>query len=249
MNRIIELLRPNRRFKRWLNMRRGALAVVAACQRNSGLWLLRTTPFSTQDAYTSSGNLEDRRRGEEIFGVQSITVTWSVFVALREIFGRLPDHPRLAAARTTIYQQRADEGGYGTVTGWRTHHILPTCRHTATALLTFLQFSDSFSPPLSYAQGRETIQWLLGSALKPDGGWPFARRADLEPGKAAEGLEPLATACAIAALCEFLRHFSDKRELDRVFAEDIDKAIASGFARLAANNERGGSRESFDSAR
>jgi hypothetical protein len=122
----------------WLEVRRGALAMMAVSQRSSALWCLRSTPAGSQEDYTKGLNPEDRKRRREIFGVESITVTWNAFVALREIFGDLPDHPSIVDAVTAIYQRRTHRGGYGCASGRRTEHIFATSRHTATALLAIL---------------------------------------------------------------------------------------------------------------
>jgi hypothetical protein len=242
-----------RRNNYWLAVRRGALAVIAASQRSSGLWFLQTTPSTAAQQFIGGNNPEDRARQQEIFGFDSITVTWTAFVALQEIFGRPLDHGRIASALTALYQRRTDDGGYGTTSGWRTHHIFATCRHTATALLAFLQFHEWFKPPLTFAQSKESILWLLDSA-RPNGGWPFARSADLDEDDSFEEFEPLSTACAIAALCEFRRRFSEQLKSESEFTQRIEKELGKGFTRLATTQNRGqwkshaSQRDVYDSA-
>jgi hypothetical protein len=242
-----------RRNKYWLAVRRGALAVIATSQRSSGLWFLQTTPSTAIQQFIGGNNPEDRGRRQEIFGFDSITVTWTAFVAFQELFGRLPDHRRIASALTALYHRRTDDGGYGTTSGWRTHHIFATCRHTATALLAFLQFHDWFRPPLTFAQFRESSLWLLNSA-QPTGGWPFARPTDLGEDDSFEEFEPLSTACAIAALCEFRRQFSEQLKSESELTQRIDKELKNGFIRLVTSQKYGqwkshaSQRDVYDSA-
>jgi hypothetical protein len=208
-------------WSRWKEIRRGALAVIAATQRSEGLWFLSTAPVS--DLFTPVSSPERNARMAQHFGTASITVTWLALKALEEIFGEPPEAERNRAIHALEDHCRSTaSGAYGTwKEGWRdARRVFESPRHSAMALIMLMQFDSWIRPQPSMEHCRSTALWLL-SEMDPSGGWR-------EEGDVDGSTRDFSTAVVIAALSLFLQHFAPALH-DSDCTKEISEAVDKSF--------------------
>jgi hypothetical protein len=213
---------------RWTSINRASLAVTALSQRNSGLWVLPTSPKELSLTFASPSSAEHEiRSGEKLdaaesFGSESITVTWLALIALRGTLGRPPSF--LVQSALTRLQKICKNGAFGSVLpgikdGLR---INESARHTAMALLTRLDFSDESDPDARIRLLAPTADWLIRTRSK--NGWPYeVKNPDID--------EPQTTAACLCALSCFLAEIERSCSAARSdeFGSKIRPALLAGF--------------------
>lgn len=195
--------RKQRTLRQWETVCRGAVAVVAATQREDGLWALPTTPDELGRTNAPPGTQEGKVRNEDPFGHASISATWWALDTWRLVLGHVPQRV-VEEALAGIATQR-NEGMYGRhVHGFRVKpRVNASARHTSFALLCNLTFERALTEPPDFKYLSESFNWLLGVKL-PDGGWAY------EEATRDRGVEPLTTIATIIAMASFVDRFGSE---------------------------------------
>ena len=202
-------------------------------QHDGGLWG-KSIPIKKQELYASS---EEAQSSKIQRRVESITVTFFAVDAIY-IFTKNPKNPAIERALNCLPNHK-DNGGYGSfgelISAYPTHkhQIMTSCRHTATALLTYLLFQDEIDENIV-----ESFKFLIDHSNK-DGGWGIT--ADPEK----EDSECLSTA-HIVRLLTTVKKMGIMDFLPENYLSKLDKSIMSGLNWLERNNKECGGLWFFD---
>ena len=207
----------------WAALRDAAFQVVLLTRRKEGLWALPTHERDL-DAYAPEDTREYRDREKQDFGHASITVSYHALLALGSATGDWP--PLLSGEALEILKGcRSTGGGYGSP-GSRQYGVEPNAvpRHTATAMLSQLQFSRQAPDDLAIAI-EPAARWLLDNR-NPKSGWSYSW--EKRPALGAQS-----TASSLCALCLFL----DLGRARPVMARRIETAVSEAYQALISQRE------------
>ncbi len=196
-------------------------------QYEDGLW---GKSITTEDREKFSGHKEvqaskERKRAE------SITVTFFAVDAIYT-FTKNPKNPAIERALNSLSNHKGN-GGYGSFKGLISAYPIPksqimiSCRHTTTALLTYLLFQDSVDEKIS-----ESVKFLINHTNK-DGGWGVT--VDLNKSDS----DCLTTAYVVKLLTN-VEKMGIKDILKKRYSPKLDKAITSGLGWLERDNKENG---------
>lgn len=196
-------------------------------QYEDGLWGKSITPkkkilFSS---YEEVQIAEKRRQAK------SISVTFFAVDGLYSFTKNL-ENPAIQRA-LNCFPNHKDNGSYGSfgelISAYPIpkYQIMTSCRHTATALLTYLLFQDRIDEDII-----ESVKFLIDHINK-DGGWGVT--ADLENIDS----DCLTTSYTVKLLTT-IEKMGIKNFLPEIYLAKIDEVIASGLDWLRKNNEQNG---------
>lgn len=207
------------------NLLECAYLLLLVDQYEDGLWGKSITT-EEKSLYAS---FDEAKISEKLKRAESITVAFFAVDAIRT-FTRNAQNSAIERTLNCLPNHKSD-GSYGSfkelISAYPKpkYHILVSCRHTATALLTYLLFQDRIDQKI--VQG---VQFLLDHSNK-DGGWGIS--ADPEK----EDSDCLSTAY-ITKLLTKVEKMGINDLLSENYQSKLDSAITKGLNWLEVENNR-----------